>query len=192
MRSFLIAFIAAVAVLSPGAQSAGQGHDEAAAWERIKSSGSEEQLKRFLDQFPKGQFFQEARQRYSVVAQSMLGPEVQDIRIRFPLEARRLGRTLGPSRVVTLRILVEQTGKARNVEIARSSGFDRYDTAARSAALDATYLPAIDRGTVVESHMTYDVSFGLLCNRAAGTRPDCDGGRFPQECSATVCALLLR
>jgi hypothetical protein len=73
MRLFVIGFIAAAAVFSPGARSADQGHDEAAAWEQIKSSNSEEQLKRFLNQFPKGQFFQEARQRYSVVAQSMLG-----------------------------------------------------------------------------------------------------------------------
>lgn len=169
-----------------------QDGDEAAVWQSISASGSAEQLKAFLDEYPAGQFAPEARQKYSLMTSGMLPPEVKDIEIRFPLDARRVGRTLGPMRVVKLDIVVQPDGKARDVEVSNSSGYDRYDSAARQAAREATYLPGLDRGMPVESRLEYDVSFGLLCNRAAGTRPDCDGGRFPTECSATVCALLLR
>jgi hypothetical protein len=75
--------------------------------------------------------------------------------------------------------------------VAKSSGFDPYDKAAMSAARSATYLLAMDHGMAVASLLEYDVSFGLLCNRAA-SRSDCDANRFPQKCSATVCSLLLR
>jgi TonB family protein len=169
-----------------------QEDEEAAAWQSISASGSAEQLRAFLDEFPAGEFAAEARQKYSVMTGGMLPPEVKDIEIRFPLDARRVGRTLGPMRVVTLDIVVQPDGKAREVELSTSSGFDRYDSAARQAAREATYLPGLERGMAVESHLEYEISFGLLCNRAAGTRPDCDGGRFPTECSATVCAPLLR
>ena len=50
---------------------------------------------------------------------------------------------------------------------------------------------AMENGMAVESRLNYDVSFGLLCNRAAGN-VTCDNGRFPTECSATVCELLTR
>jgi hypothetical protein len=46
-------------------------------------------------------------------------------------------------------------------------------------------------GMAVESRLNYEVSFGLLCNRAAGNAT-CDNGRFPTECTATVCARLIR
>jgi TonB family protein len=182
--------LAALAIFSGAAVA--QEADEAAAWQRVSASGTAEQLKAFLDEFPAGTFAAEARQKYSTMTSGMLPPEVKDIEVRFPLDARRVGRTVGPMRVVKLDILVQPDGKAREVEVSKSSGYDRYDSAARQAAREATYLPGLDRGMAVESRMEYDVSFGLLCNRAAGTRPDCDGGRFPQECSATVCAPLLR
>jgi TonB family protein len=169
-----------------------QDGDEAMAWQAISTSATADQLKAFLDEYPAGAFAEQARQKYSVMTNGMLPPEVKDIEVRFPLDARRVGRTVGPMRVVKLDIVVQPDGKARDVEVSKSSGYDRYDSAARQAAREATYLPGLDRGMAVESRMEYDVSFGLLCNRAAGGRPDCDGGRFPTECSATVCAPLLR
>jgi len=188
LRSTLLA-IAAVAFLYLPA--AAQNADESAAWESIKISGSADQLKAFLDTFPTGKFAPEARQKYSMAANTKLTPEVMNIDVQFPGEVRRMGRSVGPIRVVKLDILVQQNGKTSDVKVATSSGFDRYDSAAVEAARAATYLPAMDHGMPVESRMDYEISFGLLCNRAAGSFT-CDGGRFPQTCSATVCALLLR
>ena len=169
-----------------------QSSNEAGAWLQIKDSPSADQLKAFLNSFPKGAFASEARQKLSLVADEVLPAEVRDISIRFPAEARRLGHSIGPMRVVTLAIQVRADGTASGVDIAKSSGFDLYDKAAVAAARSATYLPSIDHGAPVASRLDYDVSFGLVCNRAAGSPPDCYGGRFPASCSATVCSSLRR
>jgi len=188
LRSTVLAIVALASLhMSAAAQDAG----EAAAWQSISSSGSAAQLMAFLDTYPTSRFTPEARQKYSLAANMMLAPQVQTIDLRIPLEARRVGRTLGPVRVVKLNILVQPDGKARDVDLVETSGFDGYDREAIRAARSATYLPGLDRGMAVESRMDYEVSFGLLCNRAAGNTT-CDGGRFPTTCSATVCDRLLR
>jgi TonB family protein len=102
-----------------------------------------------------------------------------------------MGRDIGPLRVVKLNILVQQDGKASDVNVAETSGFDPYDQAAIEAAKDASYFPAMNHGMPVQAQMAYNVSFGFLCNRAAGD-VTCDDGRYPTTCSATVCSLLLR
>jgi TonB family protein len=188
LRSTVLA-IAALGLLpvSAAAQSAG----EASAWESIRSSGSAAQLMAFLDTYPTGQFAPEARQKYSLAANMTLPPQVQRIEVRFPIEARDIGRSLGPIRVAKLNILVQPDGRASDVTLAMSSGFDPYDQSAVAAARMATYLPAVDHGMAVASPLSYDVSFGFLCNRAAGD-VTCDDGRFPTTCSATTCELLLR
>ena len=188
LRSTVLA-IAALGLLHVPA--AAQDAVEAAAWQSISSSGSAAQLMAFLDTYPTSRFAPEARQKYSLAANMMLAPQVQTIDLRIPLEARRVGRTLGPVRVVKLNILVQPDGTARDVALVETSGFDGYDREALRAARSATYLPGLDRGMAVESRMDYEVSFGLLCNRAAGNTT-CDGGRFPTTCSATVCDRLLR
>ena len=135
----------------------------------------------------------------SAVAQSagktagdtMTAAQVQRIDVRFPAEIRRIGRSVGPLRVAKLDILVQMDGKAGDVKLVESSGFDPYDRAAVEAARLATYRPAMENGMAVASRLNYEVSFGLLCNRAAGN-VTCDNGRFPTECSATVCELLTR
>jgi TonB family protein len=127
----------------------------------------------------------------SRIAGTMRSPQVQKINVVFPNEIRRYGRAVGPLRVAKLAIIVGKDGKARDVQIAQSSGFDLYDRAALSAARRATYLPAMDRGMPVESRLDYDVSFGLLCNKATGNTT-CDHGTYPTTCSATVCGLLRR
>jgi TonB family protein len=183
----MVLAVAAACLLSAAAPNP----DEAAAWEPIKVSGSADQLKAFLDAYPNGTFAREARQKYSVIANAMLAPVMQKIKVGFPSDARRLGRSVGPIRVVKLDILVQQDGKAANVDVADSSGFIPYDNAALAAVRGATFLPAINHGMPVESRMAYEVSFGLLCNRATGNL-NCDYGKYPTSCSATVCALLLR
>lgn len=188
LRSTVLS-IAALGLLSVSA--AAQSAGEASAWESAKSSGSASQLMAFLNAYPTGQFAPEARQQYSLTADMMLAPQIQHIDVRFPVEARDIGLSLGPRRVAKLNIVVQQDGKASDVTLAETSGFDPYDGAAIEAARNATYLPAINRGMAVEGRFAYDVSFGFLCNRAAGD-VTCDDGRFPTTCSETVCELLLR
>src|SRR5262245_18002072 len=108
-----------------GGSALAQDGDEAAAWQSIGASGSVEQLKAFLEEFPAGAFAEQARQKFSVMTNGMLPPEVKDIEVRFPLDARRVGRTVGPMRVVKLDIVVQPDGKARDVEVSKSSGYDR-------------------------------------------------------------------
>jgi TonB family protein len=117
--------------------------------------------------------------------------QVQRIDVRFPPDILRIGRSVGPLRVAKLDILVRTDGKAGDVKLVTSSGFDPYDRAAVEAARAASYRPAMRSGMAVESRLNYDVSFGLLCNRAAGNAT-CDNGRFPTTCSATVCERLTR
>ena len=132
-----------------------------------------------------------AAQNAGKAADTVTAAQVQRIDVRFPAEIRRIGRSVGPLRVAKLEILVQTDGKAGDVRLAASSGFDPYDRAAVEAARLATYLPARENGMAVELRLNYDVSFGLLCNRAAGNAT-CDNGRFPTTCSATVCELLIR
>ena len=132
-----------------------------------------------------------AAQNAGKAADTMTAAQVQHIDVRFPAEIRRIGRSVGPMRVAKLEILVQTDGKARDVKLVTSSGFDPYDRAAVEAARLASYLPARENGMAVELRLNYDVSFGLLCNRAAGNAT-CDNGRFPTTCSATVCELLIR
>ena len=124
-------------------------------------------------------------------ANAVTPAKVERIDVRFPTEIRRIGRSVGPMRVVKLDILVQRDGKAGDVALVMSSGYDPYDNAAVEAARNATYVPATEQGMAVQSRLAYDVSFGLLCNRAAGN-VTCDGGRVPTTCSATVCQMLLR
>lgn len=188
LRSTVLA-IGALCLLHVSASAQNPG--EAAAWQSVGSSASAAQLLAFLDTYPTGQFAPEARQKYSLLANVTLPPRVQRIDVRFPQEARDIGRSLGPIRVAKLDILVQPDGRATDVTLATSSGFDPYDEAAVAAARMATYLPAVDHGMAVASPLAYDVSFGFLCNRAAGDIT-CDDGRFPTTCSATTCELLLR
>ena len=132
-----------------------------------------------------------AAQNAGKAADTMTAAQVQHIDVRFPAEIRRIGRSVGPMRVAKLEILVQTDGKAGDVKLVTSSGFDPYDRAAVEAARLASYLPARENGMAVELRLNYDVSFGLLCNRAAGNAT-CDNGRFPTTCSATVCELLIR
>ena len=122
---------------------------------------------------------------------TVIPAKVDRIEPQFPPSIQRIGRSVGPLRTVKLEITVLPDGRAGDVTVATSSGFDPYDKAAVDAARNATYTPAMNQGTPVESRLAYDVSFGLLCNRAAGN-VTCDYGRFPTSCSATVCKTLVR
>ena len=185
LRLKLLAIALAGALNLPAAA---QERGETAGRNSIETIELAAQHDAFLTTYPTGQF---ARKEYSRIADTIQAPQVQKIEVVFPNEIRRYGRSVGPIRVAKLTIVVGTDGKARDVRIARSSGFSPYDKAALSAAREATYLPAMNHGTPVESRLDYDVSFGLLCNRAEGNST-CDHGKCPTTCSATACASLMR
>jgi TonB family protein len=187
---FTVFAIAAISALhlSGSVQNGG----EATGWSSILAYVTTDRLKALLGFFPTGPLAHEAREKYSLIAETTLTARVQKMDVRFPLEARGLDRSIGPFRTVKLNILVQRSGRAGDVAMVGSSGFDPYDRAAMAAARNATYLPAIDHGMSIDSRMDFEVSFGLVCNRAAGSPPDCYRGQFPRSCSATVCAPLQR
>jgi TonB family protein len=172
---------------SPAVADAG----ETIARNSIKTVELAVQHSAYLLAFPDGLFAQEPKQKYRRIADTMSAAQLKKIEVVFPKEIRRYGRSVGPLRVAKLTIVVGTDGKARDVQIAQSSGFDPYDKAALSAAKEATYVPAMNNGAAVESRLDYDISFQLLCNKSAGDHT-CDHGRYATECSATSCALLTR
>lgn len=58
----------------------------------------------------------------------------------------RASRELGESGVVRMRVLVDEQGRPREVEVAKSSGFPRLDQAALQAMRAARFQPHIEDG----------------------------------------------
>lgn len=58
----------------------------------------------------------------------------------------RASRELGESGVVRLRVLVDEQGRPRDVEVTKSSGFPRLDQAASTAMRNARFQPHIEDG----------------------------------------------
>jgi protein TonB len=80
-------------------------------------------------------------------------PEISDVAYvvqpapRYPPESRRI-REHG---LVLLRVLIDEQGHAKTIEVYRSSGHPRLDEAARAAVLRAIFKPFIDRGGVARA-----------------------------------------
>lgn len=80
-------------------------------------------------------------------------PEMSDVAYvvqpapRYPAESRRT-REYG---LVLLRVLIDEQGHAKTIEVYRSSGHPRLDEAARAAVLRAIFKPFIDRGGVARA-----------------------------------------
>ncbi len=109
-------------------------------------------VRAFLVRFPNGEFANEARRKYSLLAHDKLPPRVQHVELHYPLNAR--GLTFRALRSVILDAVVSPGGKADNITFTRRRGVDAMDEAAISAARKATYLPAVDNGTAVQQHLT--------------------------------------
>lgn len=62
---------------------------------------------------------------------------------------------------VGLRILVNESGRAQNVEVQKSSGSARLDNAAREAALLALFKPHLEDGRAVSVHVSVPINFFL-------------------------------
>lgn len=67
---------------------------------------------------------------------------IQPPKLEYPAISRRMGE----AGKVTLRVLVNEKGRAEKVEIEKTSGFQRLDEAARQALLRALFKPYIEDG----------------------------------------------
>jgi len=134
-------------------------------------SDNVEDFRAFLKAFPKGEFANEARRKYSLLAHDKLPPRVQQLELHYPMTAR--GDAFRARRWVILDVIVKPDGKAENATFIRRSGVDVMDDAARAAARRATYLPALDNGVAVQEHMRLTVEFNQVCSPAAAGVNDC-------------------
>lgn len=62
---------------------------------------------------------------------------------------------------VRLRILVNESGRAQNVEVQKSSGSARLDNAARDAAFLALFKPHLEDGQAVSVVVSVPINFFL-------------------------------
>jgi protein TonB len=76
---------------------------------------------------------------------------------RYPPDAKR-AREEG---LVLLRVLVDEEGRVKQVEVYRSSGHPRLDQAACSAVINAIFKPYMDRGVAHAAFATIPVEFSL-------------------------------
>jgi len=90
-------------------------------------------------------------------------PEMSDVAYlvqpapRYPPESRRI-REQG---LVVLRVLIDEAGHVRTIEVYRSSGHPRLDEAARAAVARAVFKPFMDGGVARAAAAIVPVEFSL-------------------------------
>jgi protein TonB len=72
-----------------------------------------------------------------------------------------LARRAAEEGKVTLRVLVNQQGRAEQVELRRSSGYDRLDESARQAVLKARFQPHLEDGVAVAVYALVSINFSI-------------------------------
>ena len=72
-----------------------------------------------------------------------------------------LDARMGNEGTVTLRVLINERGRADKVEIQKSSGSTRMDEAARSAVLRATFRPHLEDGKAIPVYTIVPINFTL-------------------------------
>jgi protein TonB len=72
-----------------------------------------------------------------------------------------LSRRMKEEGTVRLRILVNESGRAQNVEIEKTSGFTRLDSAARDAVQLALFKPHLEDGRPVPVYVAVPINFSL-------------------------------
>ena len=72
-----------------------------------------------------------------------------------------LSRRRGESGTAFVRFVVGLTGKIENVELKKSSGFDRLDGAAMDALRSSTCKPYLENGEPIRATYTQPFEFGL-------------------------------
>lgn len=90
-------------------------------------------------------------------------PEMSDVAYlvqpapHYPPESRRIHE----HGLVVLRVIIDESGHAKEVEIYRSSGHPRLDEAARSAVARAVFKPYMDGGVARASAAIVPIEFSL-------------------------------
>lgn len=82
----------------------------------------------------------------------------------YPPESRR-SREQG---LVSLRVLIDESGRARDVRVERSSGFPRLDEAARAAVKRALFKPYVEAGVAQPAIVIIPIEFSLSSRIARG------------------------
>ncbi|MDY7575510.1 energy transducer TonB [Actimicrobium sp. CCI2.3] len=72
-----------------------------------------------------------------------------------------LARRAGEEGKVILRVLVSQQGRAEQVELRTSSGFDRLDESARQSVLKARFRPHLEDGLAVAVYALVSINFSI-------------------------------
>jgi protein TonB len=80
---------------------------------------------------------------------------------RYPPQSRRL-REQG---LVVLRVLIDENGQARDIEVESSSGHERLDRAAKEAVARAAFRPYVENGAARRALVLIPIEFSL----ASGT-----------------------
>lgn len=75
----------------------------------------------------------------------------------YPPQSRRL-REQG---VVVLRVVIDERGRACNIEIESSSGYARLDRAAREAVASAEFRPYLENGAARRAQVLIPIEFSL-------------------------------
>jgi protein TonB len=76
---------------------------------------------------------------------------------RYPPQSRRL-REQG---VVVLRVVIDEQGRACNIEVETSSGYARLDRAAREAVASAAFRPYVEDGAPRRAQVLIPIEFSL-------------------------------
>jgi len=85
---------------------------------------------------------------------------------RYPAESRR-SREEG---LVVLRVLIDEAGHARQIEVHQSSGHPRLDEAARQAVFRALFRPYIQNGAAQRALVMIPIEFALTGRSARTAR----------------------
>jgi len=72
-----------------------------------------------------------------------------------------LSRRMGEQGVVTLRVLVNEQGRAEQASVQQSSGFSNLDEAGRQAAMRALFKPYLEDGKAIPVYVIVPINFRM-------------------------------
>lgn len=105
----------------------------------------------------------------AVAATAVSGAPAQDLKTKQRVEPTYppTSRRLGEEGTVKLRILVDPSGRSKQVEVATSSGFPRLDQAAMEAVKRWRFVAATNGSSAIEAWTQVSVTFQLTQERQA-------------------------
>jgi protein TonB len=108
----------------------------------------------------------------AVAATAVSGAPAQDLKTSQRVEPSYppTSRRLGEEGTVKLRILVDPSGRSKQVQVATSSGFPRLDQAAMEAVKRWRFVAATNGSSAIEAWTQVSVTFKLTQDRQAAAR----------------------